>query len=203
MTRRGEGGLRRQRWFYRSGWKHVPASVHNPPEWEAQRDVAEWLDSHPVTAGRWWHPDASAWRSSSQARWAKILGMKAGIPDVLVCAPPHLEGRTWGGLALELKRCHGGRLSPAQRHWLEVWSSLGWFAVVCRGSEEATELLELAYPEALPVLLPPPGASSAQRRAAATALLSLPDPPYIDDVARRCAMDWRTVDALRRALPSS
>jgi hypothetical protein len=67
-------------------------------------------------------------------------GLRSGVPDL--CLPVARGG--WHGLYIELKRQDGGRLTDAQRGWLEALSEEGYRAVLCRGFDEASEVI-LAY----------------------------------------------------------
>ena len=44
-------------------------------------------------------------------------------------------------LYIELKRRSGGRVSDAQRGWIAALNRVGCLAVVCRGWEEAREVI--------------------------------------------------------------
>ena len=63
-----------------------------------------------------------------------------GAPDL--CLPVARGG--WHALYIELKREQGGRLSPAQREWIEGMNAEGNRAVVAHGFDEAREVI-LAY----------------------------------------------------------
>ena len=71
-------------------------------------------------------------------------GLKSGVPDVLVFDPCKREGRV--GLAIELKRVKGGRVSEDQKRWLEELEKRGWVCRVCKGFDEVHQTLkELGY----------------------------------------------------------
>ena len=55
-------------------------------------------------------------RARKTARDLARSGVRAGVPDY--CLPVARGGAH--GLYLELKRLHGGRVSPEQREWLRV-----------------------------------------------------------------------------------
>lgn len=63
----------------------------------------------------------------------KAEGTRAGTPDLLLAIPRH----GFGGLWLELKRRHGGRLSEPQKQMLGALSSIGYAVAVCHGFDEA------------------------------------------------------------------
>ena len=67
-------------------------------------------------------------------------GMKAGVPDV--CLPVPRGG--YGALYIEMKRTNGGRVSEAQKWWIDKLNAAGNLAVVCHGFDEAKDAI-LAY----------------------------------------------------------
>jgi hypothetical protein len=68
-------------------------------------------------------------------------GMKSGVPDVLIFVPC----QDYNGLAIELKRTVGGRVSDNQVKWLHDLEQCGWCAVVCYGAEAAIEVIKECY----------------------------------------------------------
>ena len=71
-------------------------------------------------------------------------GLKAGVPDILVFDP--CKGAGGVGLAIELKRVKGGRVSDEQKVWLEELGKRGWICRVCKGFDEVHQVLkELNY----------------------------------------------------------
>lgn len=83
--------------------------------------------------------------SLSVAKRLKAEGLSAGMPDLLIFDVP--EGKTFIGVAIELKRADGkGRASPEQMEWLAQLSARGWCALVCHGAADALmRLSELGY----------------------------------------------------------
>lgn len=67
----------------------------------------------------------------------KAEGVKAGVPDLVL--PVARAG--YHGLYIELKRQHGGRLSGAQRDWCRNLTRQGYCVLVCRGANEALNML--------------------------------------------------------------
>lgn len=110
----------------------------NPPEEHVQRTVADWLDRHGV---RWFHPPNEGRHKAQYRRKLAALGLKPGVPDVMIVdPPPNVPGAV--GTAIELKRKQGGQVSQEQREWLEALEARGWYCAVCKGIDEALELLE-------------------------------------------------------------
>lgn len=82
----------------------------------------------------WWHTPNGGSRTAAEAGRFKALGVKAGVPDVLVL-------RTGQLFALELK-APGGRLSEAQRAMLAALKAAGAETAVAVGLDEALAQLE-------------------------------------------------------------
>lgn len=77
-------------------------------------------------------------RSPQQASYLKSLGMQAGFPDLFIYEPT----TQYHGLAIELKRERGGRVSEAQKHWIDELNKRGYLAVVCKGYDEAQRVID-------------------------------------------------------------
>ena len=84
-------------------------------------------------------PNGGARRKSEAARMS-AEGVRAGVPDL--CLPVARGG--YHGLFIELKRTRGGRVSPEQTRWIRNLNDQGYYAAVCIGWENASQLL-LAY----------------------------------------------------------
>jgi len=69
---------------------------------------------------------------------AKRQGLRSGVPDILWPSP---RGG-WLGLALELKRRKGGRVSGNQTDWIDYLSSVGWLVVIAHGAPKAIKAIE-------------------------------------------------------------
>jgi hypothetical protein len=72
----------------------------------------------------------------------KAEGVKAGVPDLLLPWP----AGGWHGLFIELK-APGGRVTVAQKRWIEWLRAAGYRAEVCYGWEEAAKVM-MEYLEA-------------------------------------------------------
>lgn len=83
-------------------------------------------------------------RSKATAARLKATGVKPGVPDL------HLPVARQGchGLYIEMKRRHGGRISPDQLRWMEELTRQGHRCAVCRGWEEAKRVIEEYLKEA-------------------------------------------------------
>jgi hypothetical protein len=122
-----------------------------------QVDVAAFLDSLRLP---WFHPANERRCSPAQGAMLKRRGVKAGVPDIIICrahavmngSPAH-EADCYHqrhGLAIELK-APGNGPSPAQREWLDRLRSEGWIVAVCRSLSQVVDVLEscglLIHPE--------------------------------------------------------
>lgn len=85
-------------------------------------------------------PNGSMARPHYRAKLAK-LGVKKGVPDLIIVDPPPNKSDAYHGAALELKR-RGGRARPEQKRWLDDLAGRGWATAVTRGFEETVEKLK-------------------------------------------------------------
>ena len=91
-------------------------------EEDIQRAIAQFLDAA-VGPRAWFHPPNGGWRSKREAAIMSGLGVKPGVPDIVIIAPPPaLPGRC--GAALELK-APGNRPTADQREWIEAFRAHG------------------------------------------------------------------------------
>lgn len=104
-------------------------------EEDEQRAVAEYLDWLGVLYN---HSPNEGQRAVQYTVKLKALGMKAGFPDIFIYEP---RGE-FCGLAIELKRVSGGRVSDAQRDWIDKLNARGYKAVVCKGFDEAKRTID-------------------------------------------------------------
>ena len=63
------------------------------------------------------------------------------MPDILIFDRPPLYPENVG-VAIELKRQKGGRVTPEQIAWLEDLKARGWAVAVCQGAMEAIRVLQ-------------------------------------------------------------
>ena len=71
-------------------------------------------------------------RSKATAATLKATGVSAGVPDLYIPA-----WKLW----IEMKRTSGGTVSKEQKEWLAYLNEIGDIAVVCKGFEEAKEVV--------------------------------------------------------------
>lgn len=72
-------------------------------------------------------------RHKAVAAKLRASGVSAGVPDLFIPA-----WRMW----IEMKRAKGGRVSPAQKDWLEYLDEHGYHTVVCHGQDQAIAAVE-------------------------------------------------------------
>src|SRR5690606_26095742 len=84
-------------------------------EEQEQRALVQWLELHKI---RYTHvPNEGKHKVQYRAK-QKRLGVKPGVPDILIFDRPPLYPENVG-VAIELKRQKGGRVTPEQTAWLE------------------------------------------------------------------------------------
>ena len=118
------------------------AKSKDPEAWterQLQCAVASVLDKLGVC---WCHVPNEGKRDRIAGARLRAAGMKAGVPDILIFDPaPNKPGTR--GVAIELKRSKGGRVSETQEAWLDRLSRRKWHSVVCRGYAETIKELEV------------------------------------------------------------
>lgn len=85
-----------------------------PTEDQEQRIVAQFLD---LLGFRWTHCPNEGKRNVVNGARLKASGMKKGCPDILIFDP--IPDSEWVGVAIELKRSKGGKLSRSSKNgWM-------------------------------------------------------------------------------------
>lgn len=114
-------------------------------EAEEQKEVCQWLDQmglmycHVPNGAHLAGPPSQRARA---VRKLKAVGMKRGVPDLLIFTPARFSGERVCGVALEMKREKGGRLTEDQEKWLLQLTEHGWVCAVAHGAKHAIEFLE-------------------------------------------------------------
>lgn len=114
--------------------------VFTPREDDEQRTVAEFLDRIGVL---WCHVPNELGQGGNyqRASWLRAMGVKSGVPDILVFDPP--PAGQYVGTAIELKRASkSAKATENQRGWLEALKARGWAVALCRGAGEAIAFLQ-------------------------------------------------------------
>lgn len=111
-----------------------------PTEESEQAALFEWAAYNdelvPELAALYAIPNGG-YRHVKTAVTLKRTGVKAGVPDI--CLPVPRDGKH--GLYLEMKRRKGGEVSVSQRTWLNFLAGQGYATAVCRGWEEAVQVI--------------------------------------------------------------
>jgi hypothetical protein len=105
------------------------------PEQQIQRAVFQHLAARAAPGVFAFHPANGGYRRPIEAKILSGLGVKAGVPDIVVIK----DGRAY---FLEIK-APGGRLSPVQEQTLIALREAGALATHCHGLDEALRLLEV------------------------------------------------------------
>ena len=104
-----------------------------PYEDDEQEVVVDWLEVNNMKFSM--IPNATFTPSWSQKHKNRKLGLRPGLPDLLICC-------RLGLVFIEMKRRKGGTVSKEQRAWIERLNEYdGVEARVCRGSEEAIQFI--------------------------------------------------------------
>lgn len=110
----------------------------NPPEEAEQLALVQWLELHKI---KYTHVPNEGKHKVQYRVKQKRLGVQAGLPDILIFDRPPLYPENVG-VAIELKRQKGGRVTPEQIAWLEDLKARGWAVAVCQGAMEAIRVLQ-------------------------------------------------------------
>lgn len=108
------------------------------PEHVEQAHLARWLDFRGVL---FCHVGNGEARSPAAGAKLKRMGVKSGVPDLLIFTPPKDPDAHWRGVAIELKT-KSGTVSGNQKAWLRRLEDSGWLVRVCRGSQDAIHWLQ-------------------------------------------------------------
>ena len=107
---------------------------------EEQQKVIRWAqlmcNAYPDLEMLYHVPNGGS-RNRAEAAKLKRMGVRAGVPD-LVLPAPHAG---YAGLYIEMKAGEN-RASKSQREWLEKLTLRGYLALVCYGGNEAIDALE-------------------------------------------------------------
>jgi hypothetical protein len=109
----------------------------NPHEEVDHMAVARYLNTLGIF---WFHPANGGKRGKAEAGKLKAMGVVAGCPDFIILDAPPLDPCA-KGVALELKRTKGGKVSEEQAAFLEKMGNRGWVTCVAHGANEALDFL--------------------------------------------------------------
>lgn len=106
-------------------------------EQKALFEWAEWaVGKYPALALMFHIPNGGS-RNKIEAHNLKMQGVRPGVPDI--CIP--VANATYHALFIELKRRRGGKVSDEQRGWIAALNRAGNLAVICKGWEEARDVI--------------------------------------------------------------
>lgn len=103
-----------------------------PTEHEEQREMVKWFRQTFAGVRIFAIPNGGA-RSITTAAKLKVEGVSAGVPDLYVPA-----WKLW----IEMKRVKGGVVDKSQKDWHEYLTSIGDTVIVCRGADEAKQMIK-------------------------------------------------------------
>lgn len=102
---------------------------------EEQEILVDWMDYNNIL---YFAIPNGGKRPIQTAVRLKRTGVKAGVPDLMICLPRGV----YAGLFIELKRKVGGIISLNQKLWLKNLNGAGYKATACRGADEAINLIQ-------------------------------------------------------------
>jgi VRR-NUC domain len=107
------------------------------PEEQLQRSVVDLLRLYEARGSlTFTHCPNGGYRTPAEAGMFRSLGVRAGIPDLLVWLP------SGGHFQIELK-AGAGKLSPAQIAWHATITNLGHRVYVCRSVDDVERCLRM------------------------------------------------------------
>jgi hypothetical protein len=101
-----------------------------------QKQVAGFLNTSLGQDAVWWHTPNGGSRNKVEAAKLKGMGVKPGVPDVLIFWPA-------GCMAIELKS-DAGRVQPSQAEMMRALEVCGFYVAVCRSLNEVQDALRAA-----------------------------------------------------------
>lgn len=141
----------------RKASQRKPAAAAEAPapyeSWE-QCELFKYLRGDPFFNKRCFHPANGEKRDKRTGAKLKRMGVEPGVVDVWVLIPFDRDGQRYCGTAFDMKRTCGGKISPEQRHWLDVAEASGYYLLGDRGevtgASEAIDALRDLYRNARP-----------------------------------------------------
>ena len=109
-------------------------SNHGPTEQQIQLAVCRHLLWRGVPGLVWFHPPMGGYRTPTEAKIMKGLGVKAGVADLILL-------HNGEAFALELKT-EKGRASDAQLKFATAWQLAGGSSYIANGLDEALAVLK-------------------------------------------------------------
>lgn len=105
-----------------------------PSEYQIHCAVVAHLERRAKPDVEWFHPPNGGLRNKIEAARFKLMGVKPGVPDIILA----YRGNTYG---LELKTL-AGRPSVEQMERIARLNAAGWHCCICHGLDRALQTLE-------------------------------------------------------------
>jgi hypothetical protein len=94
----------------------------------------------------WFHVPSGAHMAKKEAAKMKRLGMRRGIPDIIIIGhPPSAAEKHCPGMVIELKMELGGMTSKEQHWCIGAFEEVAFLAYVCPGADSAITTIGQAW----------------------------------------------------------
>jgi len=111
-----------------------------PLEEEEQATLVEWMEYQGVKFTA--IPNSTFTKSWKQKKKNTEQGLRAGFPDLVVIIPKDKSKTGKNELIfIEMKRTKGGAVSESQKEWIEALTECDQEVFICKGFDEAEEVL--------------------------------------------------------------
>lgn len=123
----------------------APSKKRATPEEDLQRaciEIANALERRRPLLKYLFHPANGGKRPKGEAGKMRAMGVKSGVPDLLLPMPS--PSGQWPGMALELKG-PDGRPSLDQEDWLETFVRGGWLTGLVWSVEDFQDYLDIFF----------------------------------------------------------
>lgn len=114
-----------------------------PKESAEQQALIKWADSFPIQGGHLgdfiFHIANGGSRNIIEAKHLKLQGVRAGVPDLMLCVPKNGKA----GLFVEMKRAvkSCSMVSKEQKIWHERLALMGYEVKIAYGCAEAQRVI--------------------------------------------------------------
>lgn len=107
-----------------------------------QKTLARYLDSIGLD---WFHPANGELRDKRTAAKLKSMGVKSGVPDVIIITPILYGGVvSYRGMVIELK-VGKNKITESQSLWIQKFVNNGWKHLITHSLDEAIETINEYY----------------------------------------------------------
>lgn len=138
-----------RRFDERQAWREINKAkgivMDKTSEWQEQKIVCDWLDlrGHAYFAVPNRLVDGSTKSGRIRGHQAKMIGLKAGVPDLIIITQIDYMGHR-APTAIEMKKEGAGikSLSPHQEKWAAKFVDAGWHWVLGEGATQTIRCLE-------------------------------------------------------------